>query len=128
MSSIEMSQNIRTASKERRRLVVLKIFLTMAIINNVYIAVACFALGGGHLLADAPGWTTNVIGAMGVVTVLGAIAALFWKKAGVFVVVAAGVVATGATLVSAMWGQAALFAVGTAFMVLLAHHLWSRFK
>jgi hypothetical protein len=122
------SQAINAAdSKEKRRLVIIKIFLAMAIINNLYIGISCFALGGGRLLHGAPQWAVFGVGAMAAWTVVGAVLALLWKRIGVMAIVAAGSVATAICLVATLWFQAGLFAVGTVFMVLLARHLWHRF-
>jgi len=114
--------------REKLRTVVLKVFLTVAIFNNLYIAVACFAQGGGRLLAGAPALAASVIGAMAILTILGAGLALLWRKLGVYAVLAAGGGATAAALAATLWAQAGLFLVGTAFMGLLAHHLWHRFR
>ena len=115
-------------SREKRRLVVIKIFFSLAILNNAYIAYSCLLAGGGKLLAGAPAWALWFIGALAVLTIAGAVAGLFWRKIGVYTVVAAGIGATGVSSAIPNLVWAAMFAVGTGFMCLLAHHLWHRFE
>jgi hypothetical protein len=131
MTSIGASDtfsNETVDSKEKRRLIVIKIFLAMAIFNNLYIAFACFMLNGGRFLEHAPQLTLWVVGAAAVLTVFGAVGALFWRKAGVMAVIAAGTIAAISALVATLWFHAGMFLMGTAFMALLAYHLWHRFK
>ena len=115
------------ASREKRRLIILKIFLVAAIFNNGFIAWYCLGKGGGETFASAPEWSASVVGMMGLLTIVGAIAALAWKKVGVVAILGAGTVAAGTAAVVQLFAAAATFAVGTAFMALLAYHLWHRF-
>ena len=114
-------------SREVRRLIILKIFSIIAIVNNGFIAFTCFMQNGGSLFQHAPAWTVTAFGSLGVATMIGAALVLAWKKIGVYTVVAAGLIAMVVSAVSLLWVWVVMFALGTAFMAMLAKHLWHRF-
>jgi hypothetical protein len=114
------------AKLERKRLLIYRAFLVLAIINNTFLAVYCLALGGGSFFAEAPRWAVTTIGLCGVVTVLFSVAGLGWRKWGIYGMTTAGISAAAVAAVAKLFPAAGTFVVGTVFLLLIARHQWRR--
>jgi hypothetical protein len=113
---------------ERRRLFIYKAFLLLAILNNGFLAGYCLIARGGGLFAQAPHWAPLAIGGLAAITVMFAIAALAWKKWGIYGMTVAGVAAAAVAGAVKLIPAAIIFVVGTAFLLLIARHQWSRLE
>lgn len=109
-----------------KRVRVYKAFLVATLLNNLGLAVLCFAGNGGPALATAPTWLAPILGALGVLTVVFAALGLASRKLGAGGVVVAGTAAIVASLVGGVPVFAAIFFLGTGLWALIARRNWYR--
>lgn len=134
MSSAEHTLGTRKAKADpaevlaQKRLMVYKAFLVLTLINNGFLALYCLAFGGGSFFAKAPAWSALTIGVLGGLTVLFSVAALMWKKWGIYGITGAGITAAVVSGIVQLLPAMTLFIVGTGFLLLIARHQWSRLQ
>jgi hypothetical protein len=127
MSTTAAETNPATAL-ERKRVLIYKAFLLITIVNNLLIATYCLAFGGGTHLAQAPAWSVVTLGVLGLLTALFSVAALAWRRWGIYGIVWAGVAAALVAAAVKLFAAMAAFIVGTAFLLLIARHQWSHLR
>lgn len=128
MSSTSTAAENPNTALDRKRIFIYKAFLVLAIINNSLLAAYCLIFGGGSFFSKAPSWAVLTLGALGAVTVLCSIAALAWKKLGIYGMTAAGASAAIVAAVIKLFPASITFVIGTVFLLLIARHQWSRLE
>jgi hypothetical protein len=120
------AQSTHLDAVARKRLFAYRAFLSLAMFNNGLLAVYCLGYGGGAAFPGAPAAAVTALGVLGVITVVCSVAALAWKTWGLIGITLAGIAATGVAGAVQAFPAMAMFIVGTAMLLLIARHQWSR--